>query len=220
MNDWWIVLQIPLWVCLICAVSIAFIVLITLFDVYNWSEWTMEKFVLLRSYQMAEAMFIWSSKNYTEVTDRIDENYGLNITLGSTCLGVACTVINICGNIQDYVIQDLSIFVALTIHSEAAAVNRSIQENSSREYDVKALNKVWEKCLILHELSSLTNDTFGVLWKLLHIRHLFSTTLFLLGSLKNAEFDMLNTLLALNTIKLILFYWVAVETSSHVITYN
>lgn len=165
---------------------------------------------------MAEGMFIWSSENYTEVADKIDDGYGSNVTLGNIVLGIACSVINICGHIQEYIIQDLSVVVALTVHSEAATLVRSIKENDSEEHE-EIPNDLWTKCQYLSDLSNTANMAFGVIWKLLHIRHLFSTTLLLLRWLKNLKSGMLNTLVALNTTKTILFYWLAVKTSAHVI---
>lgn len=201
-----------------CFLSFLFSLLITFFDVLNWNEWTLKDFILFRSYQMTESIFVWSTDNYRNVTEIIDKEYATNITITSATLGIICTVMNFSGILQDFVIQDLALFASLTVYAEAQKVAKTITPLSDAADSVynSTIEGDWGKCASLKALSDSGNHAFGLTLKVLHIRNLFATTLVLLEWLKNDIVPTYNLTMTLHTCKVTLFYWIALKASENV----
>lgn len=198
-------------------VSLTFSVLLAMFDVLEFEEWTIENFILFRSYQITHGLLVWSAENYGNSTAAIEEKYASNITAGTIILGVTGTLMTLSGIFQDFVIQDLMMFASLAILSTTSNVIASLQlpGESSNIYPTN-IQQQWKNCENLKTLSDSGNKAFGLTLKILHIKCLFTFSFILLGWLNNDRVQLFNSVVALNALKLIFFYWVAGRTSENV----
>lgn len=161
-------------------------------------------------------MFVWSSENYKNATYAIDLEYGTNITVGTVTLGSLCTIMNFSGIVQDFVLQDIALFVILTMHAQSQITCSSLSRLTDEFSAHEDLENDWKKCTSLKMLSDSANAAFGITFKLLHISNLFSITLVLLQWLKNKEIETYTVVMTLHTFKIITFYFMAVKTSEDV----
>lgn len=206
-------------VAVLSLVSLMFAILLTLFDIYTWKEWSMKNFILFRSFQITESFYIWSSENYENATTVIDDKFGMNITIATVSLGVACTAMNFSGNLQDSVIQDLTLLVVVTIYMESQKVADPIRKwnkDKTRNAAYADLEEDWRNCGYLHDISDSANEAFGKTLKLMHIKYLFTFTSILLGWLKNDVINTRDLVIALNACKSVLFYYIALKVFENV----
>lgn len=197
--------------------SLAFTILLTMFDLYGWKNWSLENFLLLRSFQISNSFLVWNVEDQVNSSIVIDAKYGTNITATTLTLGVTCTIMNLSGILQDFVIQDLTLLVALTLYYKTHEILDAFRKSDeSKNMYYANLGENWNQCTALKGLSDSANEAFGVSLKLMHIKYLFTVTFVLLKWLKGDGIRIYDTIVALNICRIIFFYWIALKTSENV----
>lgn len=198
-------------------ISLVFSVLLAMFDILGVEEWSVENFVISRSYQITHALLVWKTENFQNASVAIEDKYATDITAGTIMRATACTAMTLAGVLQDFVIQDLMLFSSLTILSETKSVIGFLQKSGeSSNIRYAEVEHPWKKCINLKALSDSGNTVLGVTLKILHVKYLFTFTFLLLGWLNNDEIKLFNSVVALNSLKIIFFYWIGVQTSENV----
>lgn len=198
--------------------SLAFTTLLTMFDLYGWNTWTLDNFVLFRSFQISNSFLVWNVENQVNSSIVIDTKYGTNVTATTVTLAVTCTVMNLSGVLQDFVIQDLTLLVTMTLYDKTRNVLDAFHKSDeSRNMYYANLGENWKQCMSLKVLSDSANEAFGVSLKLMHVKYLFTVTFVLLRWLKGDGIKIYDTVVALNVCRIIFFYWIALKTSENVI---
>ncbi|CAL8143667.1 unnamed protein product [Orchesella dallaii] len=176
------------------------------------SGWSIETAVTIKSFQMSEAMFLWTS-NSTEILDirmELLEKYGLVMSYTSGFLALASAVLEFFGSIYDNAVDDLLLVVATTVY---ILVN-DFQFGKVTPIELgRDSELVWKHYRQLQTVSEVMENAFGKLFKITHFSNLIRCGYYLLILTRDNGYDVYFFLFTLTIIKLIITSFLGVNAS-------
>lgn len=184
-----------------------------LFWFYDFNSWSMGKVVRLNAFVMGVFGLSWSPENYGNTTDILYERFFENTTYTAKySLGISGMVINFLGRLQDDVMCDVILLIAISLYQTTM---NFIKKLEARHHEGTTPENLWAQYEYVKSIASEINELFGYFVILIHMYNALAIAFFLMKGLRQ-EMTVSTLLFGTTAAKVILIYLIASKVSYQV----
>lgn len=184
----------------------------SLFWFYKFDSWTFHEVLQTHAYITGEFASIWSSQNYANVTTELWYSFeGIETSATTWCMGAGGLLMSFVGRLQDYILCDVTVMIALSLYQ---AMSNCVRLINVKELQTTQMD-IWCEYNYMQELAQKINGVFGPLLLLIHVNNGLMISHFLLQSL-NQDMGIATMLLGVTVAKVLMIYYLAMQTSEAV----
>lgn len=191
-------------------------ILLSLLYCIFWSlafdVWSLDTVVGLNAYVLSDFIQSWSPANYDNTSIILYERIFANATITKYSLGLSGMVINFLGRLQDTVMCDVILLMAISLYQTMMNFIKNLETYGNEETKREML---WAQYEFTKSIAHQINELFGHFVILIHMYNALAIALFMMKGL-NQEMSAATVLFGTTAAKATLIYCICSQISYQV----